>query len=281
MSKIINTEQITTEVARLCIEANHTLSDDIRKAFVENLKTEKSQLGKNIINTIIDNVDISNDEEVPMCQDTGFTVIFVELGQQLTIEGKNLTEAINDGVRLGYSKGFLRKSVVKDPINRINTNDNTPAVIHYDIVEGEKIKITVAPKGFGSENMGTLKMLTPSSGIKGVMDFVVDSVRIGGANACPPLIVGVGVGGTMEKAALIAKKSLLREVDSRNADDYWAGIENELLIRINKLGIGPAGLGGTTTALGVNIETFPTHIAGLPVAVNIGCHVTRHLSCEL
>jgi len=241
------------------------------------VKTEESPVGKNALESMLENAAIARDEQVPICQDTGMTVVFFELGMDVRITGSDsLEEAINEGVRRGYEEGYLRKSVVKDPIDRINTGDNTPAVIHYSLVGGDKIKITVAPKGFGSENMSAIAMLTPSAGIEGVKNFVLDTVSAAGGNPCPPIIVGVGVGGTMEKCALLSKQALLRPLDSSSADPFWKAVEDELLEKINALGIGPAGYGGRTTALGVNIETFATHIAGLPVAVNIGCHVTRH-----
>ena len=262
--------------AKLCIEANYYLNDDIKKALTDSLEREESPVGKSTLATMLENVDIARNEQMPICQDTGMTVVFCEIGMDVHITDGDLTAAINEGVRKGYEKGYLRKSVVKDPINRINSGDNTPAVIHYSIVQGEAVKITVAPKGFGSENMSALTMLTPADGIEGVKKFIVNTVSNGGGNPCPPIIVGVGVGGTMEKCALLAKQALLRPLGSVHPDPYWQGIEAELLTAINNLGIGPAGFGGITTALGVHIETFGTHIAGLPVAVNIGCHVTRH-----
>lgn len=279
--RIIDTTLITQTVEQLCISANCNLGLDVRKALVEAQETEASPLGQNVLQTLVENADTAKREQVPICQDTGMAVVFVEIGQQVVVEGGSLTRAINEGVRRGYERGFLRKSVVNDPIERINTRDNTPTIIHYDIVSGDRLKITVAPKGFGSENMGALKMLKPSDGIEGVMDFVVSTVAAGGQNACPPLIVGVGVGGTMEKAALLAKTALLRPIGESNSNGFWQKTEAELLKRINELGIGPSGLGGTTTAFSVNIETYPTHIAGLPVAVNIGCHATRHAEAEL
>jgi len=276
MMREINTGSIIDLTAKLCMDANYYLNKDIEEAFACCLPGEQSSVGKNILESMLANADIARKEQAPICQDTGMTVVFCELGMDVHVSGGGLDEAINEGVRRGYEEGFLRKSVVKDPIDRINTGDNTPAVIHYSVVRGDKIKITVAPKGFGSENMSRLVMLTPSAGIGGVKDFVVSTVSAAGANPCPPIIVGVGVGGTMEKCALLSKQALLRPVGSANADPFWKGVEDELLEKINALGIGPAGFGGRTTALGVNIETFATHIAGLPVAVNIGCHVTRH-----
>lgn len=229
-----------------------------------------------MLDKIIINSDIASKENMPMCQDTGMAVIFVELGQDIHIVGGGLKEAINEGVRQGYSEGYLRKSVVKDPLTRVNTGDNTPAVIHIDVVDGDELKITIAPKGFGSENMSRIKMLKPSDGVEGVKEFVLETVKIAGPNPCPPIIVGVGIGGTFEKAAELSKKALLRSIEERNKDTYYSDLEDELISKINKLGIGPQGFGGKTTALGVNIETYPTHIAGLPVAVNISCHATRH-----
>lgn len=274
--KEISINSITDLTAKLCMDANYYLDQKIEQAFSRCLKEEESPVGKNVLSSMIENAHVARQEQVPICQDTGMTVVFFELGTDVHITGGDPEEAINEGVRRGYKEGYLRKSVVRDPVDRVNTGDNTPAVIHYSIVMGDKIKITVAPKGFGSENMSALAMLTPSAGIEGVKRFVIDTVAAAGANPCPPIIVGIGVGGTMEKCAFLSKKALLRSVGSSNADVFWKGVEQELLEKINGLGIGPAGFGGRTTALGVNIETFPTHIAGLPVAVNIGCHVTRH-----
>ncbi|MDP4160460.1 MAG: fumarate hydratase, partial [Bacillota bacterium] len=249
--------------------------------FQKALKDERSPLGQEVLERLIENADIAHSERVPMCQDTGMAILFVEIGQDLHIVGGGLAEAINEGVRRGYEKGYLRKSVVKDPFERVNTGDNTPAVIHYDIVPGDSLHLVVAPKGFGSENMGGVKMCKPSEGLEGAMQFVVDTVDRAGGNPCPPIIVGVGVGGTMEKAAFLAKRSLLREVGNHNPEERLAKIEEELLERINRLGIGPQGFGGVTTALAVNLEVYPTHIAGMPVAVNIGCHATRHKEITL
>ncbi|HZK84403.1 MAG TPA: fumarate hydratase [Desulfosporosinus sp.] len=274
-------EEIISAVEKLCIEANYDLGSDIMKGFQKALKEERSPLGIEVLERLIENAEIAHQERVPMCQDTGMAVFFVELGQDLHVVGGSLTEAINEGVRRGYERGYLRKSVVKDPFERVNTGDNTPAVIHYDIVPGKALHLIVAPKGFGSENMGGLKMCKPSEGLEGAMQFVVDTVDRAGGNPCPPIIVGVGVGGTMEKATLLAKKSLLREVGSHNQDERLAKIEVELLDRVNRLGIGPQGFGGLTTALAVNLEVYPTHIAGMPVAVNIGCHATRHKEITL
>jgi len=278
--RTIDVKQIVDAVEQLCMDANFNLSSDIYDAMKEAAKTENA-LGAEVLNILVENADLAHKDQVAMCQDTGMAVVFVEIGQQVMVEGGDLTEAINEGVRRGYKKGFLRTSVVGDPIERTNTKDNTPAVIHYNIVSGDKLKITITPKGFGSENMSALKMLVPSDGIDGVMDFVVETVKKGGQNACPPLVIGVGVGGTMEKAALLAKTALLRPVDSTHSNEAWRNIEAKLMERINALNIGPAGLGGATTALCVNIETYPTHIAGLPVAVNINCHATRHAEAIL
>jgi len=272
----INVNSIMDLVQKLCIDANCYLNRDIEEGLSASLAREESALAKNVIETLLENSKIAREEQVPICQDTGMAVVFIELGTGAHICGGDLEEAVNEGIRLGYERGYLRKSVVRDPIDRVNTKDNTPAVIHYTITGGDKLKITVAPKGAGSENMSALKMLKPSDGIEGIKNFVIDTVSEAGPNPCPPILVGVGIGGTMEKCAILSKKALLRPVGSHNASDFWDGVEKELLERINALDIGPAGFGGKTTALCVNIETFPTHIAELPVAVNIGCHVTRH-----
>ncbi len=277
----INSDEIVKSVEKLCINANNYLNDDIAKALISRIDNEKSPIGKDILKNLVKNAEIARHNNIPICQDTGMAVVFIELGQDVCIVGMNITDAINEGVRRGYEKGYLRKSVVKDPLRRINTGDNTPAIIHYDIVDGDKIKITVAPKGFGSENMSGLKMLKPSDGEEGVKNFVIKTVSEAGANPCPPIVVGVGIGGTMEKAAYLAKKALLRPIEAGNRDEFYGEMERELLEKINKLGIGPQGFGGTTTALSVNIEAYPTHIAGLPVAVNISCHVTRHAEYTL
>jgi len=269
-------EEIAQAVEKLCMEANYDLGDDVRAGFTQALQLETSPLGKEVLERLIENADIARNERVPMCQDTGMVVLFVEIGQDVHICGGALSEALNEGVRRGYQKGYLRKSVVADPFERVNTGDNTPAVIHYEVVSGDELKIIVAPKGFGSENMGGIKMCKPSEGLEGVRQFVVDVVDKAGGNPCPPIIVGVGVGGTMEKAAYLAKKGLLRPVGESNPDQRLAEIEQEILRRINNLGIGPQGFGGVTTAMAVNLEVYPTHIAGLPVAVNLGCHATRH-----
>ncbi|MDO0824459.1 fumarate hydratase [Desulfosporosinus nitroreducens] len=279
--KEILVEEIISAVENLCIEANYNLGSDIMAGFNQALKDERSPLGREVLERLIENAEIAQEERVPMCQDTGMAVLFVSIGQDLHVVGGGLTEAINEGVRRGYDKGYLRKSVVKDPFERVNTGDNTPAVIHYDIVPGDELHLIVAPKGFGSENMGGLKMCKPSEGLEGAMQFVVDTVDRAGGNPCPPIIVGVGVGGTMEKATFLAKKGLLREVGIHNPEKRLANIEKELLNRVNRLGIGPQGFGGVTTALAVNLEVYPTHIAGMPVAVNIGCHATRHKEITL
>jgi len=277
----IHVNQIIEVVSKLCVDANYFLNQDIRIKLEEACKKEKSPLGKEVLNKLLVNADIAAEKEMAICQDTGMAVFFIELGQDVHLEGGSLNEAINEGVRRGYDKGFLRKSVVEDPIFRKNTNDNTPAIIHYDIVEGDRLKIDFAPKGFGSENMSALKMLKPSDGIEGIKGFIIDTVRKAGANPCPPIVVGVGIGGTMEKAAIMAKKALLRPLGIHNTIKYVEELEKEMLLMINKIGIGPAGFGGSSTALGINIETYPTHIAGMPVAININCHATRHASFEL
>lgn len=274
--KQVKTADITALVEQLCIEACCVITEDINNKFKSCLQTETSPLGKEILGTLIENARIAREERSPMCQDTGMTVVFVRMGQNVQITGGFIEDAINQGVRQGYEKGYLRKSVVKDPIHRENTKDNTPAVIHYEIVPDDVFHITVSPKGFGSENKSALRMLTPSEGVEGVKRFVLDTVSAAGGNPCPPIIVGVGIGGTMERAALLSKKALLRPLDTPNPDPSLTSLEAELLTEINKLGIGPAGFGGITTALGVNILTYATHIAGLPVSVNIGCHATRH-----
>ena len=279
--KEIHVSEIIDAVEKLCIDANYYLKEDIYKALTAALNAEKSENGRMVLENIIKNARIAAEEKMPICQDTGMAVIFLQVGQEVRITGGSLYDAVQEGVRRGYKNGYLRCSVVKNPLKRENTGDNTPAVIHTEIVDGSGLKIIVAPKGFGSENMSAVAMLKPSDGIEGVVKFVVKTVSDAGANPCPPVIVGVGIGGTMEKAALLAKKALLRPLDLRSADPDIAELEKNLLAQINKLGIGPAGIGGTTTALAVNIETYPTHIAGLPVAVNIGCHATRHASVIL
>lgn len=279
--RTIKANEITELVEKLCIEANCVITGDIRACLGSCMKSETSPLGREILGTLVENARIAEDEMSPICQDTGMTVVFVTLGQDLKIDGGFIEDAINEGVRRGYEKGYLRKSVVKDPLDRVNTKDNTPAIIHYDLVPGDEFHITVAPKGFGSENMSQLKMLKPSQGIQGVRDFVIRTVEEAGPNPCPPIIVGVGIGGTMEKSALLSKKALLRSVGTPSEIPHLAALEAELLTAINALGIGPAGLGGETTALGVHILSYPTHIAGLPVSVNIGCHATRHAEGSL
>lgn len=273
--RVIKSHEITEKVKGICIEANIHLGNDVINSLKLNCEKEESQLGKNILNIIIDNANIAKERNTPICQDTGMAVFFVKLGSDVIVEGDTITDAINEGVRQGYKEGYLRKSVV-DPLSRINTKDNTPAIIHYEIIKGDKIIIEFAPKGFGSENMSKLKMLKPSDGIDGIKKFIIDTVSEAGPNPCPPIVVGIGIGGTVEKCAQIAKQSLLREVEVHNEDEDIEILEKELLTEINNLGIGPQGVGGNTTALAVNIETYPTHIAGLPVVVNINCHASRH-----
>lgn len=279
--RTIRTEEIISNIKEMCIEANHYLTPDMSQALERAAQAEKSQVGKGVLNQLRDNLHIAGEDMIPICQDTGMAVVFAELGQEVHIEGGPLSDAINEGVRRGYTEGFLRKSVVKDPLIRENTKDNTPAVIHYDIVPGDKLKLTLAPKGFGSENMSRVFMLKPADGIDGVKNAILTAVKDAGPNACPPMVVGVGIGGTFEKCALMAKKALTRPVDEHSEIPYVKELEEELLATINRLGIGPGGLGGSTTALAVNINTYPTHIAGLPVAVNICCHVNRHCVREL
>ena len=279
--RVIAAEEITRNVREMCIEANVNLSEDMEKAVRDSVESEDSPLGKQILGQLCENLDIAKENDIPICQDTGMAVFFVNVGQDVHIEGMNITDAINEGVRQGYTDGYLRKSVVKDPLIRENTKDNTPAVIHYSIVSGDKVKITFAPKGFGSENMSRVFMLKPADGIEGVKNAILTAVSDAGPNACPPMVVGVGVGGTFEKCAIMAKKALTREAGTHSDIEYVAELEKEMLEKINNLGIGPGGLGGSTTALAVNINTYPTHIAGLPVAVNICCHVNRHVVKEL
>lgn len=276
----INADKITQVVKRLCIEANTFLPKDVKTRLCSACKTETAGLAKGILGIIKENFETAEESFVPVCQDTGVACVFVEIGQEVHVNG-NIEDAINEGVRQGYEEGYLRKSVVGNPLERVNTKDNTPAMIYWDIKPGDKLKITVAPKGFGSENMSALKMLKPSDGVEGVKQFVIQTVENAGPNPCPPIIVGVGIGGTFDKAALLAKKALMRSTDIRNANPMYEALENELLEKINALGIGPQGIGGKTTALAVNIEQMATHIAGLPVAVNINCHVTRHMSEEI
>ena len=265
----------------MCIEANHFLSEDMSAAMKNAVQTEESPLGKQILNQLQENLQIAGEDMIPICQDTGMAVVFLEIGQDVHLEGGSVEDAVNEGVRQGYVEGYLRKSVVKDPIIRENTKDNTPAVIHYSIAPGEKVRIKVAPKGFGSENMSRVFMLKPADGIEGVKNAVLTAVKDAGPNACPPLVVGVGVGGTFEKCALMAKEALTREVGTHSEIEWVKDLEEEILQKINNLGIGPGGLGGTTTALAVNVNTYPTHIAGLPVAINICCHVNRHIIREV
>lgn len=274
--RILDVSIVTQNIKEMCIEANHFLSEDMKCAMNSAMETEEASLGKQILGQLQENLQIAGDDMIPICQDTGMAVIFMEIGQDVHFEGGSLEDAIHEGVRQGYVEGFLRKSVVKDPIYRENTKDNTPAVVHYELVPGDRVKITVAPKGFGSENMSRVFMLKPVDGIEGVKNAVLTAVRDAGPNACPPMVVGVGIGGTFEKCALMAKKALTRPVNERSEIPYICELERELLEKINRSGIGPGGLGGTTTALAVNINTYPTHIAGLPVAVNICCHVNRH-----
>lgn len=276
--RTVNTDEIIKNVKEMCIEANHYLAPDMERVFKKAKENEESPLGCQILEQLDENLKIASEDMIPICQDTGMAVIFMEIGQNVHIEGENLEDAINEGVRQGYVEGFLRKSVVSDPIIRENTKDNTPAIIHYSIVPGENIKIAIAPKGFGSENMSKIFMLKPADGIEGVKEAVLTAVKEAGPNACPPMVVGVGIGGTFEKCAILSKKALTREADSNSTIPYVKKLEEELLEKINKLGIGPGGLGGTQTALAVNIETYPTHIAGLPVAINICCHVNRHIN---
>lgn len=272
----VNVDKVTENIKEMCIEANHFLTDDMKKVFKNAVVSEKSPLGKQVLNQLNENLDIAANDMIPICQDTGMAVVFINVGQDVHFTGGNITNAINEGVRQGYVEGFLRKSVVNDPIIRENTKDNTPAVIHYNIVSGDKVDITIAPKGFGSENMSRVFMLKPADGIEGVKDAILTAVKDAGPNACPPMVIGVGIGGTFEKCALLAKKALTRNVEEESPVPYVRELEKEMLEKINKLGIGPGGLGGTQTALAINIETYPTHIAGLPVAVNMCCHVNRH-----
>lgn len=274
--RTIHVNDVTSNIREMCIEANHYLAPDMDETLKNAVETEKSGLGKQILNQLQDNLKIAGEDMIPICQDTGMAVVFMEIGQDVHFEGGSLEEAIHEGVRQGYVEGYLRKSVVKDPLIRENTKDNTPATIHYSIVSGDEVKITVAPKGFGSENMSRVFMLKPADGIEGVKNAILTAVKDAGPNACPPMVVGVGIGGTFEKCALMAKQALTRPVNEHSTIPYVKEMEEELLERINKTGIGPGGLGGTTTALAVNINTYATHIAGLPVAVNICCHVNRH-----
>ena len=275
--RTIQTEEITKNIKEMCIEANHYLTTDMREALDHAQETEKAELGKQILSQLQENLEIAATEMIPICQDTGMAVVFIEIGQEVHFQGGLLEDAINEGVRQGYIDGYLRKSVVNDPLIRENTKDNTPAIVHYTIIAGDQIKITVAPKGFGSENMSRVFMLKPADGIEGVKSAILTAVKEAGPNACPPMVVGVGIGGTFEKCALMAKKALTRPINESSPIPYVKEMEEELLTKINQTGIGPGGLGGTTTALAVNIDTYPTHIAGLPVGINICCHVNRHI----
>lgn len=272
----VNVSIITDNIKEMCIEANHFLTDDMKNVFEKAVKNEESALGKQVLGQLEENLKVAGEDMIPICQDTGMAVVFINVGQDVHLIGGDITDAINEGVRRGYVDGYLRKSVVKDPIYRENTKDNTPAVIHFNIVPGDKVDITVAPKGFGSENMSRVFMLKPADGIEGVKEAILTALKDAGPNACPPMVVGVGIGGTFEKCAYLAKKALTRDLNEESPVEYVRDLEKEMLEKINKLGIGPGGLGGTQTALAINIETYPTHIAGLPVAVNICCHVNRH-----
>lgn len=275
--RTIHTDEITKNIKEMCIEANLLLAEDVVDAISNAKQTEESEIGKKILGQLQENMDIAKNDKIPICQDTGMAVVFLKIGQDVHIDGILLEDAVNEGIRQGYTEGYLRKSVVKDPLIRENTKDNTPGIIHYEIVAGDSIEITVAPKGFGSENMSRICMLKPADGIEGVKEAVLETVKLAGPNACPPMVVGVGIGGTFEKSAILAKKALTRNLNEHSPIVYVEELEKELLDKINKLGFGPGGLGGINTALGVNIETYPTHIAGLPVAVNICCHVNRHV----
>lgn len=274
----INVQQITDVVEKLCIEANQHLPKDVKNAIKTCRACEDWDIAQGVLDKIIENFEIADEQCVPICQDTGMACVFLEIGQDVHFVGGSLADAVNEGVRRGYDKGYLRKSVVKDPVRRGNTGDNTPAMLYTEIVDGDQVKITVGPKGFGSENMSAIRMFKPSAGLQGIKDFIIETVETAGPNPCPPMVVGVGIGGTFDKAALLAKKALMRPVDSVNPDPFYAELEEEMLTKINELGIGPQGFGGKTTAIGLNIETLPTHIAGMPCAININCHVTRHKS---
>lgn len=275
--RTINTELITQQIKEMCMEVNIHLSEDVKSAILKAREKEESSLGQQILGQLEENMDIADETKIPICQDTGMTVVFLKVGQDVHFEGTYIEDAINQGIREGYQEGYLRKSVVKDPVDRVNTKDNTPGVIHYEIVPGDQVEITVAPKGFGSENMSRLYMLKPADGLDGIRNAILETVKLAGSNACPPIVVGVGIGGTFEKCAILAKKALTRDLNSSSEIPYVKALEEEMLDKINALGIGPAGLGGRVTALGINIETYPTHIAGMPVAVNICCHVNRHI----
>ena len=276
--RTINTEEIITNIKEMCIEANYTLASDVEERVRSAQKMEESVLGKQILGQLSENLNIAASDQIPICQDTGMAIVFVKIGQEVHVTGGNLEEAINEGIRQGYEEGYLRKSVVGDPLIRVNTKDNTPGIIHYEIVAGELLELTVAPKGFGSENMSRVYMLKPSDGIEGVCKAVLETVKLAGPNACPPIVIGVGIGGSFEKCAILSKKALTRNMNQPSPLEHIRRLEEELLAEVNQLGIGPGGLGGKITALGVNIETYPTHIAGLPVAVNICCHVNRHVN---
>ena len=276
--RIVHTDLIIENIKQMCVQANLELAADVKGAILKAKEAEESPIGKQVLSQLNENMKIAKEDKIPICQDTGMAVVFIKVGQDVHIEGSNLNDAINEGIRRGYQEGYLRKSVVADPIERINTKDNTPGVIHYEIKPGDQIEITVAPKGFGSENMSRIYMLKPADGIEGVKRAVIETISLAGPNACPPMVVGVGIGGTFEKCAVLAKKALTRDLNTYSSIPYVGELEKELLVKINNLGIGPAGLGGRITALGVNIETYPTHIAGLPVAVNICCHVNRHVT---
>jgi fumarate hydratase subunit alpha len=275
--RTINTEEITKNIKEMCMQVNVHLSDDVREALLSAKEKEESVIGKQILGQLEENMEIADNKQIPICQDTGMTVVFLKIGQEVHVEGGFIGDAVNEGIRQGYEEGYLRKSVVGDPLIRENTKDNTPGIIHYEIVPGDQFEITVAPKGFGSENMSKLFMLKPADGIEGVKNAILETVEAAGPNACPPMVIGVGIGGTFEKCALLAKKALTRDLNSHSPIPYVKDMEEELLEKINNLGIGPGGLGGRVTAIGLNIETYPTHIAGLPVAVNICCHVNRHI----
>lgn len=275
--RTIHTDEITKCIKEMCMQVNVDLSPDVKDALLAGKEKEESTIGKQILEQLEKNLEIAKESQIPICQDTGMTVVFLKVGQEVHFEGGYIEDAINEGIRQGYQEGYLRKSVVKDPVDRVNTKDNTPGVIHYEIVPGDQVEITIAPKGFGSENMSRLYMLKPADGLDGIRNAILETVKLAGPNACPPIVVGVGIGGTFEKCAILAKKALTRDLNSFSEIPYVKELENEMLEKINNLGIGPAGLGGTMTALGVNIETYPTHIAGMPVAINICCHVNRHI----
>ena len=279
--RTIHTDEIIKNIKEMCIEANLSLTEDMKYRFKNATENEKSPLGKQILNQLQENMEIAAKDQIPICQDTGMAIVFLNIGQDVHIEGMDLHDAVNEGVRQGYTEGYLRKSVVGDPLERVNTKDNTPAIIHYELVPGDKVEITVAPKGFGSENMSKIIMLKPADGIEGVKEAIIGAVKEAGPNACPPVVVGVGIGGTFEKAAILAKKALTREIGVHSELPHVKALEEELLEKINQIGLGPAGLGGDTTALAVNINTYATHIAGLPVAINICCHVNRHIVREI